>query len=241
MLDRAPACDDSVEKCEVYFDDLAEMYERFTAVRDAGTSPIRRWLVERLPGGERALDVGCGSGNNCVMLAEHYGEVVGVDVAQRMLDIAATKATRVPVRYECRSALELSPDIDGRFDLVMSVNALFHMGSAHVVLPRLRELVAPGGRLLIVDVTCPDDATVTGSPDSYAFDNARIVYEASGSADLAADALRMMLQPRWLEMRAALTPPTDSEFLHDYAAALPGVRFTQNLMPTLSAAVWDAA
>ncbi|GAB5905545.1 class I SAM-dependent methyltransferase [Mycobacteroides chelonae] len=223
-----------------YFDDLAEMYESFTAVRDARTSPIRTWLVEHLPAGKRALDVGCGTGNNCVMLAEHYDDVVGVDVAQRMLDLAAVKESRVPIRYECRSALELSPDVDGRFDLVMSVNTVFHMGSAATVLPRLRELVAPGGRLLIVDVTRPDSDADTGTAYSYAFDNARIVYEASGSAELAASALRMMLQPRWLEMRSVITPQTVSEFLRDYAAVLPGVRITHDLIPTLVAAAWDA-
>ncbi|OHU34130.1 hypothetical protein BKG78_15260 [Mycobacteroides chelonae] len=169
-----------------------------------------------------------------------YDDVVGVDVAQRMLDLAAVKESRVPIRYECRSALELSPDVDGRFDLVMSVNTVFHMGSAATVLPRLRELVAPGGRLLIVDVTRPDSDADTGAAYSYAFDNARIVYEASGSAELAASALRMMLQPRWLEMRSVITPQTVSEFLRDYTAVLPGVRITHDLIPTLVAAAWDA-
>ncbi|MTJ61507.1 methyltransferase domain-containing protein [Nocardia seriolae] len=223
-----------------YFDDLAELYERFTLVRDAATSPIRSWLLEQLPPGKRALDAGCGSGNNCVMLTEHYDDVVGVDIAQRMLDLAAAKSGRVPVRYECRSALDLSPATDGRFDLVMSVNAVFHMGAADVVLSRLRELVAPGGRLVIVDVTRPDDEEA-GVPDTYAFDTARIVYEVSGDADAAADSLRMMLHPRWLEMSSALLPLTEEQFAREYRAALPGARIIPNLIPTLSAAVWDAA
>ncbi|WP_131821968.1 class I SAM-dependent methyltransferase [Mycobacteroides chelonae] len=66
-----------------YFDDLAEMYESFTAVRDARTSPIRTWLVEHLPAGKRALDVGCGTGNNCVMLAEHYDCQWTAEIARR--------------------------------------------------------------------------------------------------------------------------------------------------------------
>lgn len=227
---------------EPYFDDLAELYEKFTRIRDAATSPVRSWLVEQLPKGTRALDVGCGSGNNCGMLADRYDTVVGVDISQRMLDIAATKPSRVPVRYECRNALDLSSGADGTFDLVMSVNAMFHMGPAEEVLPRLRELVAPGGRMVIIDVTQP--AGAAGAPpskkSSYAFDTARTIYEISGDVEAAADSMRMMLHPRWLEMSAQHMPLTDAEFAGQYRAALPGVRITTDLIPTMSAAVWDA-
>lgn len=225
---------------EPYFDDLAELYERFTHVRDAATSPVREWLEDQLPPGGRALDIGCGSGNNCVLLAERYQEVLGIDISQRMLDLAATKQTWIPVRYECRDALELSPSSHGRFDLVLSVNAVFHLGPAQLVLPRLRELVAPGGRLVIIDVTRPD-AAAERLPSSYAFDTAEIIYAATGDADAAADSMRMMLHPRWLQMSAACTPLTDAEFAEQYAAALPGVRFAKDLIPTMSGAVWDAA
>jgi 2-polyprenyl-3-methyl-5-hydroxy-6-metoxy-1,4-benzoquinol methylase len=229
-------------KAEPYFDDLAELYERFTQIRDGATSPVRSWLVEQLPPGTRAIDIGCGGGNNCGMLAEHYDEVVGVDISRRMLDIAATKPSRIPVRYECHDALDLSPATHGIFDLVMSVNAVFHLGPAHVVLPRLRELVAPGGRLVIVDVTQPDGAADAppSTQSSYAFDAAKIIYEVSGDVEAAADSLRMMLHPRWLEMSARHLPLTDAEFARQYEAALPGVRITRDLIPTLSAAVWDA-
>lgn len=229
---------------EPYFDDLADLYERFTRVRDASGSPVRRWLREQLATGARALDVGCGGGNNCTLLAEHYGDVVGVDISARMLEIAANKPTRVPVRFECRDALELTPERDGLFDLVLSVNAVFHLGAAEHVLPRLRRLVAPGGRLVIIDVTIPDDAASAGapapSPSGYAFETGRIIYEAAGDVDAALDSVRMMLHPRWRAMSAEHSPLTDSRFQEAYAAQLPGVRITRDLIPTMSGAVWDA-
>ena len=100
----------AVSAAEPYFDDLAELYERFAHVRDSATSPVRSWLTAQLSTGARAIDVGCGGGNNCGLLAERYDEVVGVDISRKMLDIARTKTTRVPVRYECRSATDLTPD-----------------------------------------------------------------------------------------------------------------------------------
>ncbi|MFI6523652.1 class I SAM-dependent methyltransferase [Streptomyces uncialis] len=242
MTDQAPV----PPPPQPYFDDLADLYERFTSIRDGATSPVRSWLVGQLPKGQRALDIGCGGGNNCVMLAERYDEVVGVDISRRMLDIAAAKPARVPVRYQHRSALDLTPAADGTFDLVMSVNAVFHLGPAPQVLPRLRDLVAPGGRLVVIDVTRPDatgtdtDAAPPAERDTYAFDTARTIYEVSGDADAAADSLRMMLHPRWLEMSAAHMPLTYGEFVRAYREQLPGVRITRDLIPTMSAAVWDA-
>ncbi|GHH39907.1 class I SAM-dependent methyltransferase [Lentzea cavernae] len=226
---------------EAFFDDLAELYERFTVIRDAATSPVRSWLVEQLPAGTRALDVGCGSGNNCGLLADRYDDVVGVDLSQKMLDIAATKPTRVPVRYECRDAASLTPERDGRFDLVMSVNAVFHMGPADEVLPVLRSLVAPGGRLVVIDVTQPDGAAAPAEQSGYAFQTGKIIYDVSGDVEAACDSVRMMLHPRWLEMSAAAMPLTDTEFQLQYEKALPGVRITKDLIPTMSAAVWDNA
>ncbi|MFB9902322.1 class I SAM-dependent methyltransferase [Allokutzneria oryzae] len=228
-------------KPEAYFDDLAELYERFTQIRDAAASPVRSWLTSQLSKGTRAIDVGCGGGNNCGLLADHYTEVVGVDISQKMLDIAATKPSRVPVRYECRSATDLSPEVDGRFDLVMSVNAVFHMGPADVVLPKLRDLVAPGGRLVVIDVTQPDGAALPTEQSAYAFETAKIIYDVSGDVEAAADSMRMMLHPRWLEMSAEAMPLTDSEFALQYEKAMPGVRITKDIIPTMSAAVWDAA
>ncbi|MFD9961902.1 class I SAM-dependent methyltransferase [Amycolatopsis sp. NPDC058986] len=226
---------------EPYFDDLAELYERFTQVRDAATSPVRSWLTEQLRTGVRAIDVGCGGGNNCRLLADRYDEVVGVDISQKMLDIAKTKPSRVPVRYKCCSAIDLTPDRDGVFDLVMSVNAVFHMGSADVVLPRLRNLVAPGGRLVIIDVTQSDGGAEPREQSAYAFETGKIIYDVSGDVESAVDSIRMMLHPRWLEMSAQAAPLTETEFALQYEKSLPGVRITKDVIPTMSAAVWDAA
>jgi 2-polyprenyl-3-methyl-5-hydroxy-6-metoxy-1,4-benzoquinol methylase len=225
---------------EAYFDDLAELYERFTQIRDAATSPVRSWLTAQLSTGARAVDVGCGGGNNCGLLAERYDEVVGVDISRKMLDIAAAKPSRVPVRYECRSATDLTPERDGLFDLVMSVNAVFHMGPADEVLPVLRALVAPGGRLVIIDVTQPDSSAEPREQSAYAFETAKIIYDVSGDVEAAVDSARMMLHPRWLEMSAGVMPLTDTEFALQYEKALPGVRITKDVIPTMSAAVWDA-
>src|SRR5438128_11430087 len=69
-----------------------DMYARF-----------RRTVEECYPlVGKSVLDVGCGSGQYAIALAERGArEVVGLDFAQSMLDIAAEKARRARVSDRC--------------------------------------------------------------------------------------------------------------------------------------------
>jgi ubiquinone/menaquinone biosynthesis C-methylase UbiE len=228
---------------EPYFDELADLYERFIRVLDSDYSPVRRWLVEQLPGGARALDVGCGAGRNCVLLADRgYGEILGVDIAEQMLAIARDKRTRPNIRYEHRSVFDLAVEQDGQFDVVMSVNSVFHMGPVDKVLGHMRQLVAPGGRLVIIDVVLADEWDVSGQgwQVEYAFNTARMVFFVSRQADAAADTLRLMLHPRWLEMTRTNVPLNRGDFLREYTTALPGVKIDEGLNPTLCGVVWQA-
>jgi SAM-dependent methyltransferase len=226
---------------EPYFNDLAELYERFIQLLESDHSPVRRWLLDQLPGGTRGLDVGCGGGRNCALLAARYDEVLGVDIAQGMLDLAIAERSGPNIRYECRSVFDLSPERDGRFDAVISVNSVFHMGPPETVLSTMRNLVAPGGRLVIIDVVLDGDWDVhsSGWQVAYAFDTARMSYLMSGSVEMAADAIRLMLHPRWQEMSTTNLPLTPEEFQTSYANVLPGVEFG-NPAPTLCSAVWTA-
>ena len=60
---------------------------------------IGRRTIDRLelPDGATVLDIGCGAGSSAIPAAEKVGrrgQVVGVDLAERLLEIAAEKALR---------------------------------------------------------------------------------------------------------------------------------------------------
>ncbi|WP_326594726.1 class I SAM-dependent methyltransferase [Streptomyces sp. NBC_01803] len=225
------------------FDQLAVLYDRFIGAMDREGNPARDWLLTHLVGGGRALDVGCGNGRNCRLVADRYREVVGVDISADMLRVARSKDNPPNVRYERRDVRELSPERDGVFDAVFAMNSLFAMGPAEAVLPLLRPLVAPGGRLVVLDVTRPDDAPV---PDDetrqtfHPFEVAHTVYRLSGDTEDAVAALRYMLHPAWREMSAGLVPPTLGAFRRAYEGVVPGVEFAPEVVPTLTGAVWRA-
>ncbi|MGK5531050.1 class I SAM-dependent methyltransferase [Streptomyces sp. URMC 129] len=225
------------------FDDLAELYDRFIGVMDREGNPARAWLLTHLGGGGRVLDVGCGNGRNCRLLADRYREVVGVDISAGMLGVARAKDNPPNVRYERRDVHALSPGRDGVFDAVFAVNSLFAVGPAEAVLPVLRSLVAPGGRLVVLDVTRPDDAP-EGDEETrqtfHPFEVAHTVYRLSGDVEGAVAALRYMLHPAWREMSKGLVPPALGAFRRAYEEALPGVEITPDVVPTMTGAVWRA-
>ena len=76
------------------FDRLAEAYDRYRTLVD---EPAWPWLSSAevgVTGGGRALDAGCGAGHRCVELAEHFEEVVGIDLSAPLVDLARHRRAR---------------------------------------------------------------------------------------------------------------------------------------------------
>jgi len=72
------------------------------------------------------LDVGCGTGENSLYLAEKGFSVVGVDLSTRAIDAAKAKATERKLKVDFRIANALSLDFkNGYFDNAID-SGLFH-------------------------------------------------------------------------------------------------------------------
>lgn len=143
---------------QALFDPLAELYGRYAEINDEVYRPWLTRAVEAAGPGDRAADLGCGTGRFTGLLAGSYGSVLAVDVSARELELAAERHPRPEVTYEQRSLLDVTPATDGRFDLVLSVNTIFHLRDHDRVLPHVRDLVAPGGWAVLVDIVSPDGA-----------------------------------------------------------------------------------
>jgi 2-polyprenyl-3-methyl-5-hydroxy-6-metoxy-1,4-benzoquinol methylase len=109
-----------------------------------------RSLWPQLPR-KQALDFGCGVGRLSQALAEHFDEVVGVDVAASMLE-QARKLNRhgERCRYLLNEAADLSQFRDGEFDFIYSNITLQHMepALAHGYIGELCRLLSPSGLLI---------------------------------------------------------------------------------------------
>jgi 2-polyprenyl-3-methyl-5-hydroxy-6-metoxy-1,4-benzoquinol methylase len=120
-------------------------------VTDASTSLIPRasswfeWHAHRITRGMRVLDLACGSGRHAVAAARLGATVTALDRDPARLDLARRAATDAHVRVDWREAdLERDwPDV-GVFEAVLLFNYLDRPR-----LPRVLDLVAPGGILLM--------------------------------------------------------------------------------------------
>ncbi|WP_194292804.1 class I SAM-dependent methyltransferase [Streptomyces smaragdinus] len=220
----------------VHFDELAELYRRFAADTDILYRP---WLRSRVPErGGRAVDLGCGSGRFTGMLAERYGSVLAVDVAEREIAMARAAHPYPNVDFRVCGFEEVTAAADGTFDLVFSVNTLHHREDYAVVLPRIRELLAPGGHAVLMDIVDRGAKSHEWLVEE-AFRDARDSYlHRSRDADMAADILRLRLHPVWMRLNETQTVLTREEFHRVYGAAFPGAEFADDIHHAVCAVHW---
>ena len=99
----------------------------------------------------RALDFGCGIGRLTVALADYYDEVVGIDIANSMVEQARHRNPAPDrIRYEHNTNPDLLKFPSGCFDLVCSWIVLQHMPPSLIkaYVGELVRLVATGGLLV---------------------------------------------------------------------------------------------
>jgi len=107
-----------------------------------------------LPTGS-ALDVGCGSGDSSIYLAQHGWKVTGVDYVAKPLDKARAKAgaADVSVNFVRADVTHLSEaEIGTGFQLIVDNGCLHNMsdGDREVYVREVSAVAAPDARFLIV-------------------------------------------------------------------------------------------
>lgn len=111
---------------------------------------IKRRLREFLVPGVTHLDVGCGTGNLYLFVIRHGGAYVGFDVDEAAIAYARRRYAEADFRV--LDAREV-PIVLGQYERIFSVGVLHHLGDAELdaTMRAMRDLVAPGGRYLVID------------------------------------------------------------------------------------------
>ena len=108
------------------------------------------------------------------------------------------------------------------------------------MLPHVRELVAPGGTVVIADIVDPGGWPTQEFHQERAWGDARLVHQLTGDPDAASDVLRLLLHPRWLELTRNDTPMTRERFHEAYGEVFPGAAFNDQMGPVMCGLVWQA-
>jgi ubiquinone/menaquinone biosynthesis C-methylase UbiE len=109
----------------------------------------------RLDGTGRLLDLGCGTGQLTLPLAEHVAEAVGMDPEPEMLTEAAKQAQAAGITNVtwAQGGSEDLPGNVGRFNLV-TMGRSFHWMDRQQVLTALESILDEGGGLVIANDSC---------------------------------------------------------------------------------------
>jgi ubiquinone/menaquinone biosynthesis C-methylase UbiE len=110
---------------------------------------LRRMQVRA---GERVLDIACGTGGLACELGDVVGSagaVVGIDLSQRMVDIAASRAHEKTLRHVnfMRMDAQSLALADASFDVVLCCFGLMYVPDPESALAEIRRVLRPGGRV----------------------------------------------------------------------------------------------
>lgn len=148
--------DKSASAVSQMFSEIAPTYDLLNHLLSAGQDiRWRRRAIARLcpRAGERVLDLCCGTGDSTREITRQQPncEVVGVDFALPMLEVARTKT--LP-SLACADALHL-PFGDNAFDATMAAFGARNFADTRMGIAEMFRVCKPGGRVMILEFMRP--------------------------------------------------------------------------------------
>ncbi|MFG2513542.1 class I SAM-dependent methyltransferase [Streptomyces sp. NPDC048584] len=129
------------------FDEEPDHGLRDPRVRAAWAARLRTWLPAR-PGD--VLDLGCGTGSLSLLAAEQGHRVTGVDRSPAMVALAREKLVGRDAVFLAGDATA-PPVGERRYDAVLVRHVLWTLPEPDRALRHWRDLLRPGGRLVLVE------------------------------------------------------------------------------------------
>jgi ubiquinone/menaquinone biosynthesis methyltransferase len=150
------------------FATIANRYDLITVLLSYGQD--RRWkrrLIDLAAPlrGRRVLDLACGTGDLAFAAAADGGDVTGLDLTPRMIELARGKAP-AGVRFLVGDMMAL-PFCDASFDVVTTGYGLRNVPVLETSIAEIYRVLAPGGLLLSLDFNRPANATLRAAYLAY--------------------------------------------------------------------------
>lgn len=126
-----------------HFDHTAHHYAQTIPVADGRVQAI----LAELGNARRVLDAGCGKGRYAALIKESLPAI-----EMHAVDVSAEMLRHVPADIKAQEAsIQDLPYADETFDLVYCVEALEHVPNPPEAIAEMARVLAPGGRLVVID------------------------------------------------------------------------------------------
>jgi len=175
--DPLPRAEDKGRAVRAMFDRIAPRYDALNRVLSLGLDRgWRRLALDAVAVGphDRVLDLACGTGDLAALAATRGAQVVGIDFARAML--SGAQAREIGCHLAQGDAAML-PFPDAWATVVTCGFALRNFVSLPPVFAEMARVVAPGGRIALLDVDRPQPALVRAG---HAFWFDRVVPRVGG-------------------------------------------------------------
>ncbi len=110
-------------------------------------------------GYRRALDIGCGEGRFCRMIAPHVASVTGIDPAPSLIAEAKRRDPSGDYRLGRAEQLDFA---DASVDLVVSYLSFIDIDQIDRAIAEIARILAPGGTLLVANLNGFNTAAANG-------------------------------------------------------------------------------
>lgn len=158
---------------EEFFESYSQMDRSKKGLQGAGEWQTLEGLLPDFEG-KTVLDLGCGYGWHCIYAAEHGAKsVIGVDISDKMLEVARQQTPYSNVTYLREGIEEASFDGD-QFDIVISSLAFHYIPSFEAVAKNVHSYLKDGGKF-VFSVEHPV-FTAYGTQDWYYDENGEILH-----------------------------------------------------------------
>ena len=143
-------------RSEAFFTGAAAEWDRVRA--EAYGKEFEYVVLRSLPRREWTIaDLGCGTGSFTVELAKSGARVIGVDQTAAMLRLARRYTKEYDNVELHQASLDAVPIADASCDVALLVLVLSYVAEIPPVLREAQRILAPGGRLFVVDAYAHSD------------------------------------------------------------------------------------
>lgn len=155
-LGELPTGEEKRVRVREMFDRIAPRYDALNRIMSMGLD--QRWRRRALDKigvgpGDLVVDLACGTGDFCELVAARGARAIGVDFAREMLRQAKARGLGFP---KVQGDAEWLPFATASVDAVTCGFALRNFVSLEAVLREIARIVRPGGRIALVDVDRPE-------------------------------------------------------------------------------------
>ncbi|MBU1697739.1 MAG: class I SAM-dependent methyltransferase [Proteobacteria bacterium] len=156
------------EIVRLQFNRQAQKFSSWSVTKNQEYADYYFNFCEMAPG-DTLLDVSCGSGDFCIFCAQNIGHATGVDLSDKMIDLAKQQAMESGIAnttFRRGDAVSLPYEAE-TFSIVISKSAFHHYSDYHTIFSEMKRCCYRQGRISIQDIVAYDDKEVNDFFESF--------------------------------------------------------------------------